>query len=356
MNRTNRHFTAVVIPCLNEERTLANVCRSLGFGIGQQVPDDTALVLVDNGSADATVEVAKDVKRRSRSGSVVVTAEPERGYVPPRHRGNRVAIDVAAERNIPAENVFIIQADADTLYSEGYVDVMKSCALSLGRGRMLDARTEYPDDFTATCHEYIALCNQVDAEFESALSEQPGDVVVDDKACGYWASDYELWGGHRREYTADGDEIHSETTRLYIRARAHGAGRHLCEEAVAQHSARRIISDPAFSFATAGFPREGAFKSKWKQRYMGPNDIVDFCNDVNRPKIEFAIGCRRAHMRGLFDLLTIHVDQTLARDQRSGQPFGIDIGMPARDGRIARERPGILLEDVFRRVDEIAFD
>src|SRR3546814_5724652 len=82
---------AIVIPCLNEQDSLASTCASLGFcGSDVQPPVDTSLILVDNGSADQTATVMGEIQRAAPD-RVILANESERGYVPPRHRGALVA-------------------------------------------------------------------------------------------------------------------------------------------------------------------------------------------------------------------------------------------------------------------------
>ena len=134
----SKYFSAIVIPCLNEQHNLTATCRSLGFGAGQHPAADTVLILVDNGSEDATVTVAKAIQHESRSGSVIVAIEPDRGYVPPRHHGIRVAQAVAADRGVPLQDVLILQADADTIYGDCYIEAMGNRARQMGPGVMID--------------------------------------------------------------------------------------------------------------------------------------------------------------------------------------------------------------------------
>jgi glycosyltransferase involved in cell wall biosynthesis len=351
-----KYFTTIVVPCLNEERNLAATCRSLGFGVGKHPPSDAALILVDNGSEDATLSVAKGVQAASPKGSVIVTTEPDRGYVPPRRRGNLVAMSEAADRGVSKQHLLIVQADADTIYNEGYVEAIEKDARRIGLGAMIEARSEFQAEFVDEYSEYFALCNEVDREFEAMLSNQSNDVIIDDKTCAYWASDYELWGEHRREFTSQGEEIYSESTRLYIRARTFGVSRYLCDDAVAQHSGRRILAEPAYSFATAGFPRERAFKTKWNQLYHGPDEIKEFCKQENRSRIVLPLCCRRAHLQGLFQTLTVHLRLALdeTADLRSGNESDSADELPKRDVQTAQARPGLLLEDVFAIIDGCA--
>ena len=69
--------TVVVIPCLNEQATLAATCASLGFGLDGPSPDDVTLVLVDNGSDDETPAVMGSI-RQSSPDRVILAKEPER--------------------------------------------------------------------------------------------------------------------------------------------------------------------------------------------------------------------------------------------------------------------------------------
>jgi glycosyltransferase involved in cell wall biosynthesis len=65
--------TAIVIPCRNEERSVAATARSLGFGTpGVAPPADTTLILVDNASIDSTLPILEGIRQASAPGSVQV--------------------------------------------------------------------------------------------------------------------------------------------------------------------------------------------------------------------------------------------------------------------------------------------
>ena len=121
---------AVVIPCLNEQETIAATARSLGFGEGVDPPAGAQLVLVDNGSSDGTWDVMGRVAAEAPSGVVQRIVEGERGFVPPRDQGVRHAALLAAERGCQADQLLILQADADTEYLPHYIERMRG-----GRGR-----------------------------------------------------------------------------------------------------------------------------------------------------------------------------------------------------------------------------
>src|SRR4051794_26936693 len=91
---------AVVLPSFNEEAALRNTCKSLGFLKLAMDPlaSRTFLFIVDNGSTDGTLEVAREIQHDAYSGVIFIGQEKERGYVPPRHTGNTL-VKAFAERN-----------------------------------------------------------------------------------------------------------------------------------------------------------------------------------------------------------------------------------------------------------------
>src|SRR5258705_8399462 len=79
----------LVMPCLNEADNLKQTCLSLGFGRdSEHLSEHTALVIIDNGSTDATAEVAEEIRRSSKPDTVHLIQEPERGFVPAPNAGN----------------------------------------------------------------------------------------------------------------------------------------------------------------------------------------------------------------------------------------------------------------------------
>lgn len=345
----------IVLPFLNEQESLTNTCRSLGFGIGSNsTPLSATLFLIDNGSTDDSISIAEKVKTSSREGSVLIGHELERGYVPPRHRGNIMAQTLARSMSISSQDVLILQVDADTYYHKGYITAMRSTAQASGQNVLIEACTSYPPDFEAAYPQYIELCKNVDQVADALIDIVGSDVIVDDKVSGYQLNDYFVWGGHQREYTARGDEIHSETARLYMRAKAKGAQRFRVDSAKACPSLRKVIQEPALHFASAGFPRELSWNEKWRQDYSGPTTIEEFCSQISHPEVQRAIQVRKQHLIAIFGVLPLHVDYTL---KEYINPEGAKLAkhvlplLPKRATDDLLYHPGILISDVFELID-----
>lgn len=81
---------AVVIPALDEEEALGPVLAA--------IPRGTRVIVVDNGSVDGTVQVARD-------GGAEVVSEPRRGY------GRAVQAGLRALRDAPPDVVVVLDAD-----------------------------------------------------------------------------------------------------------------------------------------------------------------------------------------------------------------------------------------------------
>ena len=122
---------SVVIPCLNEADTLVACIRAAQEGIREaELTDQAEIVVADNGSRDASVELAI-------SEGVRVVAIKERGY------GSALMGGIEASRG-----KWIVMGDADCSYDfreiprfmaglrEGF-DLVQGCRLPAGGGRVL---------------------------------------------------------------------------------------------------------------------------------------------------------------------------------------------------------------------------
>jgi hypothetical protein len=347
----------LVMPCLDEVENLRATCASLGFGTGPDLsPPGTQLIIVDNGSSDSTLDIAEQVKRESKANAVLLEQEQERGFVPPRNHGNLTARAVAHSSGWDPEQVLILQVDADLHYATGYVAEMRAAMKICGPNVMIEACLSYPQAFQDEYPVYMNICNSTDAEFTKLFpSDFSHDGLVVDAVSGYRLSDYFRWGGHHREFNAHGDEIHAETTRLFMRSRVQRATRHLVEAGQAFHSPRKVLKEPALHLATAGFPREASWNRAWQKLYQGPGSLRDLCAQPTHPEVQKAIRIREEHLLALLALLPMHVDRTL-RDTASNV-FGTEELvatilplLPIRNIDDLESRPATLISDVLELI------
>ncbi|MGI9106545.1 MAG: glycosyltransferase family 2 protein [Pyrinomonadaceae bacterium] len=346
---------AIVLPFLNEQETLANTCRSLGFGMGtNSTPRSATLFLIDNGSTDGSADIAKQVKGDTLDGRVVIGYEPELGYVPPRHRGNMMVRAFARSTDRGEHDVLILQADADTQYDDGYIEGMRSVMQANGANVLVEACTDYPPDFKAEYPAYIQLCDRVDKVFAELFAPPAADVIVDDKVSGYRLDNYFGWGGHQREYAASSGEIHAETSRLYMKARTKGAERVPVDSALAYPSLRKVLQEPALHFASAGFPREASWNEKWRETYSGPTTIDDFCYNISHPEVQRAIQVREQHLIAIFSVLPIHVNNSIKEiiaPEISDLTAVVLPLLPKRTIDDLAHGPSLFISDVFELIE-----
>lgn len=249
-----------------------------------------------------------DIQASSRS-AVIIAHEAERGYVPPRRHGVDLVARLTSEAGLSNEDVLIVQADADTRYQLGYVESVKEAARSAGPGILLEGRTEVDASFLQSHAEYQALADGVDGSMSPFLVGESDEVIVDDKVCSYFLSDYEKWGGHRREFDPDGEEIHAETSRLFIRGKACGAQKLGVDDAIATPSRRKVLENPGLYFATCGFPHGVASNHFWKKRHPTKDDFEELSR--NSRYRDAAIFTRKCHDLILFGVLPIWVSEMI---------------------------------------------
>lgn len=309
-------LTFVVMPCLNEADLIARTTASLGFSDKGDAPSDTHLVVVDNGSTDGTIDILDHI-RNATNAPVHVYSEAQRGYVPPRRRGVIEAAEIAKRLSADPADVLILQADADADYKPGYVAAMQAAAAGQA-GVIFEGSIRRPDEFVEAHPDYVAAEHLVDDEVETRLAADEEEVVVDDKVCGYRLADYNLWGGLFEERTAEGDAIHVETTRLFMRARlAHGARKVRVNPAGAAPSRRKVALNPWLHYATVGFPREDSWVRASAQQAGcsdDPHNIDRFALAVLDGIEPAAVYLRRAHQLALFRFLPALVAIALEGD------------------------------------------
>ena len=345
---------SIVMPCFNEERELVATCASLGFGseVATSKPDAT-LVLVDNGSTDRTRGLMLQIQRASPPGTVVLTQEGERGYVPPRRRGIDLVAALAVEQGQPADDILVLQADADTRYQPGYVAEMLAAAEAAGPQTLLEGRAQAPPEFVTQQPEYQALCEQISASVTNLCVGEADDVIVDDKICAFRLADYLAWGGHAREYDPRGHEIHAETTRLFLRAKPGGARKVAVDGAVAQPSRRKIFESPTLHLATAGFPHGAAWAARWRRTYAG-TDSFDGLRHPNS-HVREAVVLRQCHEVLLFGALPVWVGQavgTIPVEEAIGERLSPILKLlPPLTCDQLRHAPGLVLWAVMQLIE-----
>jgi len=342
-------MTFVVIPCLNEEATLASTCESLGFAGTSHPPEDTVLILVDNGSSDGTRDVMKAIADRSRPGSTLLASETTRGYAPPRRRGVELAREIMAQRRCTERASLIVQADADTVYRPGYIRSVQRVA-ERSRNTLVHGRTRVPREFAASYPRYEKACEDASAFVQPLCVSENEHIIVDDKVCAYWVNDYLTWGGHTQEFDPDGNEVHAETSRMFMRAKARGARLAHVDSAIAVPSRRKVCTGPALYYLTDGFPRGSHWVENWRDGYGRDSFHRFFADEVG---LRGATVVRWAHEVMLFGALPCAVARALgtpiASHDRMLAPL-IDL-LPAVTVHDLLHAPGQILSATLEAVD-----
>lgn len=332
----------IVIPCLNEQEGLAATCLSLGFGCGRRPTG--RLVLVDNGSSDRTFAVMEQIRDASPFGCVLVVREPRRGYVPARRAGVAVVHACVQAGRIPLDQALILQADADTIYLEGYVDAMLR-ACSDGRGQLLEGCAVASREFNAQYPAFTQLCRDIDLGMERWSAPEDDQVVVDDKVSGLSLADYIAWGEHREEVDSRGRQIHAETTRLFLRAKCTGAvtRRRRVEDAMALPSRRKLFAQAPAYFAASGFPRNCEWIASWSHT---ADATVFLAAPTRSAWLDRLVRSRQRHQLALFGLLP-----TLFQIEARVPAKLLQLSMSLRQG-LKNAPPGYVLERVLSLADE----
>jgi hypothetical protein len=347
-------YIAVVIPCLNEGAYLAATCDSLGFSSAGPSDPLIALHLIDNGSIDDTREVAERVRRDARHGSVHIGFESVRGYVPPRQKGVQMVIEETERLGIRPADVVIVQADADTRYEPGYLDAIVRPFLERDEPMVVEGHIEFDDDFRLAHPNYVrAIQTFDDAVVDSLAGLADLDELVVDAVAAYRLRDYVACGGHRVELTDNGEELHAETTRLCLSGRARGFIKRRADSAIARPSQRKAESHPILDFAMAGFPRSEAWQAARSVNWQLPMPLEDFATLLETPELGEAKKMRRRHFVALLGVLPLHVQSTLGEklDAPTADLQRLATQLPNRTRSDLAERPGIILNDVLRLVD-----
>ena len=352
---TNPLQLAIVIPCLNEATGLEATCASLGFSHGGPERENLELYVVDNGSEDGTLEVAKRIAAGCRAGAVHVGREPRRGYVPPRRHGIAMVENRAKTEGWNLNDVVVLQADGDTGYAPGYVDAMADIFQSTSGPVLAEGHIEYSPRFRLEHPTFLSLVEQFDADVLRTIdvSSSAPDALVTDAVSAYRLCDYCAWGEHRDAQGPNNEPVHAETTRLFLSALSTGARKQRVDGAVAYPSPRKTVIAPAIDFASAGFPRaESWFKSQpddWRQTVP----LEDFAREHLAASWNPLKETRRRHIVGLFGLLPVHVGRILDLPVTLSGAFShLVTRLPRRSRADLRAAPGDVIHDVLKLVDD----
>jgi len=333
--------TFIVIPCLNEAGCIEATCKSLRFGDGAEPCG--RLVLVDNGSNDATLQVLAGIQCASPPGHVLVTRELQRGYVSARRAGMAAILAQAQHEQLRDDLVLVLQADADTIYLPGYVSTMQD-AHSGVRGQFLEGSAVTSRDFNLEFPAFAKLCREVDSEMEHWFASEKDQVVVDDKVCAFLLADYLAWGEHQDDLDDRGIPVLAETTRLFLRAkRCATVSRCRVEAALALPSRRRLRTQAPGYFACSGFPRQ----SEWMNAWGAQDESESFLRSPDRwPGLSRLVRSRQRHQLALFALLPAVVEKF------TSVPQGLAaLADTVRTSSVARS-PGLLLSLMLKLADD----
>ncbi|ESZ08513.1 hypothetical protein NKH89_12735 [Mesorhizobium sp. M0923] len=173
---------------------------------------------------------------------------------------------------------------------------------------MIEGVAHTANEFIAAHPGYYRLADAADRAADQFSVTEADEVIIDDKVAGYRLSDYLAWSGHRREYDRQGDETHTETSRLYLPGKMQGADRVRAGGALAFPSRRKIDLDPLLYFAAAGFPREESWRRRWQTAQGSDVKLDDFERADAGQRFEEAVFVRQAHSLVLFGLIAADED------------------------------------------------
>jgi hypothetical protein len=258
-----------------------------------------------------------EVLRQSPQNTVAIVKVAERGYVPARRAGNQFLINSIASGPDPGRPVFVIQVDADTEYASDYIESMRKAITGAAPNTMVEGCIQPPATFVKENSSFQLLSDLTDRSVSNLLVDESDDVIIDDKVSGYLLADYVRWGGHRREFTQAGEEIHAETSRLFIAGKASGSKKRRVDEAIAYPSRRKTLDDPVGEFSTIGFPCDRRQRSG---RFGIPRLLCRHAGDIvtiDRNSLFRIVRIRQSFLITLFGILPFLVSRSLDTERHS---------------------------------------
>jgi hypothetical protein len=272
-------------------------------------------VIVDNGSNDNTLVVAKNIQSQSARGRVLICNEPVKGFVPARSAGVNVVAEIARRDSIEEQSVLIVQADADVTYSKDYVECLRVDFESHSdKNVLLEGVVTTPFDASPGDLAVLSYVDELDRKLLTE-SNPVFDCVVDDKSVAYRLADYVAVGGLQREYLQGREYIYCGTTRMWIRMLAKGMSRRVVPNAVCSHSIRKISEGADIFIATAGWPRDPIWKQAWRQRFGEIISSERLLQKQGGALFEATIQSRRNHLSAMF----VEMPRILANKLNAGE-------------------------------------
>lgn len=329
----------LVMPCLNEEKSLRETCESLGYGTGcGGQRRHHHLVIVDNGSSDGSVKVAEIIRDRSLAGTVHIVNESTRGFVPARSAGVTYVKKIVRDFRCQHSKCLVLQVDADAEYSKDYLSCFEEAALAHGPGNLFEAQSVMPNGASNADLSLLRKLNEFDERFFDKESSCE-DFVVDDKVVGYFLSDWESIGGLMREYLDGREYIFCGTSRMWIRMRWQGFTRQMVSGASCVHSLRKLEEGADIFSASAGWPRGSIWREMWRSSVGYIPNSADLLSPREQVLWGKVLAERERHLMSLF----VHLPAILMGDSRGTKR------MTPLDGLVAAfDRGGIdLREDLL---------
>ncbi len=125
-------------------------------------------------------------------------------------------------------------------------------------------------------------------------------------------------------------------------------------DAVAEHSVRKILYNPALQIATAGYTREKSWIRRWNASYTDPNTVSTIIEQVSHPEVQRVLYMRSLHVLGLFCLLPAHINNAIGYKSQTTESRLVEeilLLLPVRKRPDVLYRPGKLVHDILNLID-----
>ena len=139
----HRHFISIIIPAFNEE---AEIEATLQFLLAQRYPSDRfEIVLVENGSTDATLSIAKRIAQQQVEGK-------QRIRIVPIHEGGVSHAKNVGLDNLAPESEWVVFCDADTRLNRYFLHHFNTWLNRHGKHGLSVGTTQVRPDFNKSIY------------------------------------------------------------------------------------------------------------------------------------------------------------------------------------------------------------